>query len=287
MTVEKATATIEAGPVTFQVKYVDQDGRRDDETRQPEQGVSLRVIGEVDGAEVQCLRFDCFDSEPHYHYGPEGENERIKIDKVTAGNPLGWALGQLRSRLPEMLERAGYEDLASAARDEAAAAATASKLDEVEAAARETAQKWRRTVTHNGSAELADIDGAEVIEAGNIRFGLEFRELPQIEARGMAIHVLSDVAGQEIELLAFDCFDKNAHYHYGPRNRDMRHYFDRTIIPDPLRWVLDRFKEGKLPQMIEAAGYPSIAAEVDTGMIASLLEQTIEPRALAIRDAMT
>ncbi len=282
MTVEKATATIEAGAISFQVKYVDQDGRRNDGTRQPEQGVSLQVLGEVDGAKVQCLRFDCFDREPHYIYGPEGVNERVTIDKVTAGNPLGWAIGQLRSHLPEMLQRAGYETLAAAANDEDITA----KLNEVEAAARATAQKWRRTVTHNGSAELAEIEGAEVIEAGNIRFGLEFRELPQIEARGMAIHVLSDVAGQEIELLAFDCFDKNAHYHYGPRNRDMRHYFDRTVIPDPLRWVLDRFKEGKLPQMIEAAGYPSIAAEVDTTMVAHLLENEIEPRALAIREAM-
>jgi hypothetical protein len=38
----------------------------------------------------------------------------------------------------------------------------------------------------------------------------------------MAIHVLSDMAGQEIELLAFDCFRMNPHYHYGPRNRNER-----------------------------------------------------------------
>ena len=47
--------------------------------------------------------------------------------------------------------------------------------------------------------------GEPVFEAGNVRFGLEYRNLSV--GQGMAIHVLSDVAGQEIELLAFDCFD--------------------------------------------------------------------------------
>lgn len=284
MSVEKATATVEAGPVTFRVKYVDQDGRRKDDTHQPDQGASIEVLSRVDGDEVQVLRFDCFDRDPQYHYGPAAANEIVKMDKVTAGNPVGWTLTQLRSRLPEMLERAGYPELASSVRNDEDSS-LASGLDEVEIVARDTSQKWRRTVTHNGSAQLAEIEDAVVIEAGNIRFGLEFRELPQIEARGMAIHVLSDVAGQEIELLAFDCFDKNAHYHYGPRNKDMRHYFDRSIVPDPLRWALDQFKEGKLPKMIEAAGYPSIAAEVDTTLIGRLLEAEIEPKALAIREA--
>lgn len=283
MSVEKTTATIDGGTVKFSVQYVDQDGRRDLHTRQPEQGVSIRVHGEVGGADAQLLRFDCFDQDPHYHYGPEKENERLSLDQTAAGNPIGWTLQQLRSRLPDMVRRSGYDDVAKALSENQAAAIAA--VDEVETVARQTALKWRRTVTHNGSAELAEIPGSEVIEVGNIRFGLEFRELPSIKARGMAIHVLSDVAGQEIELLAFDCFDRNAHYHYGPRNRDLRHYWDTTVVPDPLRWVLDRFKEGKLPKMIERAGYPSIAAELDTSLLAATVENEIEPRALAIRAA--
>ena len=41
-------------------------------------------------------------------------------------------------------------------------------------------------------------------EAGNIRFGLELR--PVGSDGGMSIDVLGDVAGQEIELMPFDCF---------------------------------------------------------------------------------
>ena len=287
MAVEKSTATVAAGAVTFTVRYVDQDGRRGPETRQPQQGVSLQVLSEIDGTQVQLLRFDCFDRNPHYHYGPEKDNDRVLLDTTAAGNPIGWTLAQLRTCLPEMVGRAGYPDVADTLGDEETAAEVMAKLDEVGLAARETALKWRRTVTHNGSAQLREIPGSAVIEAGNIRFGLEFRELPRINARGMAIHVLSDVAGQEIELLAFDCFDSNPHYHYGPRNKDIRHYWDTTIVPDPLRWTLDRFQEGKLPKMIEWAGYPSIAAELDTGLIATKLKQEIEPKALALRAANT
>jgi hypothetical protein len=65
-------------------------------------------------------------------------------------------------------------------------------VDEVAAIAHDMAQKGRHTVTHNR--------GTEVIEAGAIRFGLEVRQVGQ--DGGMAIHVLSDAAGQEIELLA-------------------------------------------------------------------------------------
>lgn len=287
MTVEKSTATIDAGAVQFSVRYVDQDGRRGSQTRQPDQGVSIQVLGSVGGEQTQLLRFDCFDRSPHYHYDPNNGNERVLIDKTASGNPIGWTLEQLRQRLPAMLTRAGFDELADTLGDGEHTAGMAAKLDEVESAARDTALKWRRTVTHNGSAQLLEIPGCEVIEAGNIRFGLEFRKLPGMNACGVAIHVLSDVAGQEIEILAFDCFDKNSHYHYGPRNKDLRHYWDTTVVPDPLRWVLDRFREGRLPSMIEWAGYPSIAAELDTNLIATKLAKDIEPKALALRASNT
>src|SRR5262245_59055702 len=174
-----------------------------------DQGVCIHVMGTANGVMRELLRFDCFDQLPHYHYAPLDRNERIFLDKTTAGNPLGWTLKQLRNRLPEMLERAGYDDVVSSLdRD-----LVASKMDEVEETARTIAQTQRRYVIHKR--------GDPVIEAGNVRFGLEYRHVG--EDRGLTIHVLSDVAGQEIELLAFDCFEKAPHYHYGPRNQDVRY----------------------------------------------------------------
>jgi hypothetical protein len=253
---------IDAGAVTFALQY---------RALMPDQGVSLQVMGEVDGKEAELLRFDCFDQRPHYHYDPEHKNERHDMDKTTAGNPVGWTLKQLRTRLPAMLTKAGYEEVAQ----RLDCPLVLKQLDQVEEAARYIAQTQRRTVTHNR--------GDVVIEAGNIRFGLEFRELRN--DRGMAIHVLSDVAGQEIELLAFDCFERGPHYHYGPRNQDVRIYWDMTLVPDPLQWTLEQFKTGKLPSMITRAGYPSIAGSLDTELIACKLEREVEPKALAIRAA--
>ena len=260
---------VDAGVVKFAVRY--RQEIMDD------QGVGVQVLSDMDGREVELLRFDCFDQNPHYHYGPEKNNERIHMDQTTAGNPVGWTFKQLRTNLPEMLRRAGYEDVAGKLDNYQQATLVATKLSEAETAARQAAVMDRRTVTHNR--------GDEIIEAGNIRFGLEFRELEIINDRGMAIHVLSDVAGQEIELLAFDCFERAPHYHYGPRNKDIRLYWDMTAVPDTLRWTLDQFNEGKLPAMVGRAGYPGIVAEMDPSLILSTVANEVEPRALAIREA--
>ena len=68
----------------------------------------------------------------------------------------------------------------------------------------------RSTVVHDR--------GDVIIEAGSVKFGVEFRELGS--DRGVAIHVLGDEAGHEVELLTFDCFETAPHYHYGPYGQE-------------------------------------------------------------------
>ena len=75
------------------------------------------------------------------------------------------------------------------------------------------------------------------------------------------------VSGEEIELLAFDCFRVNPHYHYGPRAKNERIFWDKTSVPDTLKWTLEQFSEGKLPAMVARAGYPGIVAEMDRDLI--------------------
>jgi hypothetical protein len=192
------------------------------------------------------------------------------LDPTVTGNPLRWAMSQLRWRLPAMLERAGHEDFAR----QIDLLQLISALDEVEAKASDMAIHKRRTVRHNR--------GTDVIEAGNIRFGLEKRAVGQ--DGGMAIHVLGDIAGQEVELLAFDCFRVYPHYHYGPMYKNERIYLDKTVVPDPLKWALDQFKTGRLPAMLTRAGYPTVAAALDEGLVASKLPE-VEARAHALLQA--
>ncbi len=252
------TKVIEYGLLKFSISHSD---------LMDDQGVTIRIYGPIGGIEKQLLRFDCFDHRPHYHYDPDGRNEMHFIDLTTAGNPLGFAINNLRTKLPVLLENAGATSLVNGLSNEDGKKI----LDEVETFARELAISGRRTVTHNR--------GDTVIGVGNIKFGLEYRNL--VSDGGMAIHVLGDVAGQEIELLAFDCFKNNPHYHYGPRNKNIRIYWDKTMVPNTLDWTFKQFKFRRLGEMINRAGYPGIASELDEDLIAEKLP-AIEKEAWSI-----
>ena len=268
---------IEAGAVTFALhhRYLDggaphTQGAGGRGNSNPTQGVCIQVAGNIGGRETELLRFDCFDGDAHYHYGPEYKNERIFMDPTTGGNSIGWTIKQLRTKLPDMLKRAGYEDLAGRLDN----SLVTQKVAEVEAAAWEMSAKERNHTRHDR--------GDPVIEAGNIRFGLEMRTVGP--DGGPAIHLMADVADNEVELIAFDCFRLNPHYHYGPRNKNERIFMDTTLVDDSLEWVLDQFKGGNIPSMIERAGYPSIASAVDTDLVATKvaeLETTIKSMAKA------
>lgn len=251
---------IACGPICFALQYRYLDGGAPHRQGaggagggHADQGVCLQVVGNVNGQETELLRFDCFDNHPHYHYGPANKNVRIMLDPTVSGNPLRWTMMQLRSKLPAMLGRAGYEDIAL----QLDPSCLVETLAQVEAQASAMALQERDTVRHNR--------GTEIIDAGNIRFGLEMRTVGQ--DGGMAIHVLGDIAGQEVELLAFDCFRTYPHYHYGPMSKNERIFWDTTLVPDPFAWTLGQFKAGKLPAMLTRAGYPTVAAALDEALI--------------------
>ena len=263
-----------ADPLTFVVRHQLWDANVEDHS---DQGVSIDVAADVDGREISLLRFNCFDIERGYVYGPEnpalstpgrvggGMGVHCRMDPVVDGNPITWTIRILGQKLPAMIERAGYKDIAAATN----VAAVRRILPEVDACARETFVTKRNTVKHNR--------GTDMFEAGNIRFGLEMRRQRNGDG-GLALHVLGDVGGskgksyvEETELLAFDCFWKDAHYHYGPRNKNHRTNWDLTIVDDPLEWTFEQIENRKLAAMIERAGYPGIAADLDDEKIASVL----------------
>lgn len=262
MVQQKGRAKFDAGTVGFIVQHELWDGNVQDHS---DQGVAILVTGEVNGKETTLLRFNCFDIEKSYIYGPEGKNKAFRMDHTTDGNPIGWSVKTIRNMLPAMLTEAGYEDIAAKVDSKAVNGV----LDEVESTARESYMVNRNTVKHNR--------GTDVFEAGNIRFGLEMRRQTSGDG-GLAIHVMADLAGtpgrhyaEETELLAFDCFWDAPHYHYGPRNKNHRIFFDKTLVPDPLTWTLDNFKNKKLAAMIERAGYPGVAADLDLDLIESMI----------------
>ena len=86
-------------------------------------GPSMRVMGEVEGEQVQLLRFDMFEKRPHYHYAPDGENTEFTLDPLTHDDGIGWVVTQLRDKLPALIKKAGYDTLAESVDHEAVAAA--------------------------------------------------------------------------------------------------------------------------------------------------------------------
>ena len=269
---QKGKARVSAGRVSFVVQHELWDGNIQDHT---DQGVAISVVAEDGGKETILLRFNCFDIERSYIYGPDEKNAKFRMDSTVDGNPVGWTIKQLRTMLPEMLREAGYLEIAN----EIDGKAVADCLGEVDRIAREKFIVERNTVKHNR--------GTDIFEAGNIRFGLENRLLASGDG-GVAIHVLADLAGtpgrvftEETEILAFDCFWDGPHYHYGPRNKNHRIYWDKTLVPNPLEWCLEQFKAGKLADMIERAGYPGVAADLDQDLIASVIPE-METRARAM-----
>jgi hypothetical protein len=278
----QASPKFTAGPLGFVVKHELWDGNIHDHA---DQGVSIDVTADIAGKETALLRFNCFDQERSYVYGPENPDleivgpmmlgplprsrdsmgQRYRMDPIADGNPIGWTIRTLEKKLPKMLERAGYPQIAATADF----AEVNRILPEVEACAREFFAAKRNTVKHNR--------GTHIFEVGNIRFGLEMRRLP-IGDGGLAVHVLADIGGtkensyvEETEILAFDCFWDGPHYHYGPRNKNHRVYWDTTLVEDPLGWVFEQIENRKLGAMIERAGYPGVAADLDLDKIAAML----------------
>ncbi len=263
-----------AGPLTLIVRHQLWDANVEDHS---DQGVSIEVAAEAGGKSTVLLRFNCFDLERGYVYGPEnpelstpgrvggGMGVHCRMDPIIDGNPIGWTVRTLGKKLPQMVARAGYPEIA----DSIDMHAVHAVLPDVEACAREMFVAKRNTVKHNR--------GTDMFEAGNIRFGLEMRRQRNGDG-GLALHVLGDVGGskgktyvEETELLAFDCFWKDAHYHYGPRNKNHRTNWDLTVIDDPLDWTFEVIEARKLGPMIERAGYPGIAADLDLDKIASVV----------------
>ena len=166
--VESQTEYFEAGAVTFGVEYrllddaiaaaSDVESARGQKSARgsdnrgsiDDRGVSLHVFGSAaEGEELlEHLRFDCFEEDPHYHYvsWEHESNEMLHIDPVADGDPLTWALERIRTRLPQMLERAG-----------AAALAARVDLRQVEEAlAKVSEAAWRARYHHDEEAVRRD-----------------------------------------------------------------------------------------------------------------------------------
>ncbi len=117
--------TITAGDLEFFVENRMQGSGEDG-------GPTMRVNAIVGANRVELLRIDMFRVQPHYHYDPRGKNLQYLLDPLTIDDGIGWAIGLISKKLPQMLAKAGYHELASQ-----------SNLDSAAKALPEVERRWR------------------------------------------------------------------------------------------------------------------------------------------------
>jgi len=231
--------TIGVGELRFNVRYSN--------TRTGDRGPSLRIYGDVEGKPVQLLRFDCFENQPHFHYDPEGKNNQLRMDKANVSDPITWSMDYLRGNFTSLVRIAGYSALAEQLDEGALTAA----LPTVEKALRDTIP--------------SDMPG---LQASGLCFAVEYRNTRT--DRGPSLQVLGDVDGKRVQLLRFDCFEHEPHFHYDPQGKNNRIFMNTTRVSDPIAWSMD-YLRGNFASLIRIAGYSGLADRLDEAALTAAL----------------
>jgi hypothetical protein len=233
--------TIGIGGLGFNVRYA--------QTRTGDRGPSLLIIGDVDGKHVQLMRFDCFENQPHFHYDPEGKNNQLRMDKAHVTDPIQWSMDYLRGNVASLVRIAGYSRLAEQLDEEVLAAA----LPTVEKALRDS---------------IPAAMSASALQASDLCFEVEYRNTRT--DRGPSLQVLGEVDGKRVQLLRFDCFDNEPHFHYDPQGKNNRIFLNKTRVSDPIAWSMD-YLRGNFASLIRIAGYGSLADRLNEEALAAAL----------------
>lgn len=89
---------------------------------------------------------------------------------------------------------------------------------------------------------------------------------------GPSVRVYGEAAGENIQLLRFDCFRNEPHYHYDPSGKNEHLHLDKASVPDPIAWTIEKLGND-LAAMIRTAGYRDIAYRVDQAAVARVLPE--------------
>ena len=96
------------------------------------------------------------------------------------------------------------------------------------------------------------------LELGGLRFAVARREVG--EDGGTSIEVYGEVNGAPAQLLRFDCFRQEPHYHLGGAPGQLE--LDPADGSDGVAFALRCTRE-RLPEMIRAAGFAELASRLD------------------------
>ena len=98
------------------------------------------------------------------------------------------------------------------------------------------------------------------LEIGGVVLAIDFRRTG--DDRGPSVRVFGEMDGERVQLLRFDCFDDDPHYHYAPTGLNRMFHLDPLTMGCPVAFTLDQVGRNTRA-MIAAAGFESFAEGVD------------------------
>ena len=110
----------------------------------------------------------------------------------------------------------------------------------------------------------------KVFQVGGIELHVDDRNFGS--DGGPSVRVYGEADGENIQLLRFDCFRKDPHYHYDPSGKNDQRHLDKASVPDSVAWTIEQLREN-LVEMIHTAGYNSVADNVDQAAVAKVLPE--------------
>ena len=99
--------------------------------------------------------------------------------------------------------------------------------------------------------------------------------------RGPSLRIFGDVDGTPVQLLRFDCFEHEPHFHYDPDGKNNLLRMDKANVSDPIAWSMD-YLRGNFTSLVRIAGYSALAEQLDEGALTAALP-TVEQ---ALRDTI-
>lgn len=108
------------------------------------------------------------------------------------------------------------------------------------------------------------------VELGGVTFRIEYRSTGA--DRGPAIRVFGDIEGQAVQVLRFDCFEDDPHFHYDPTGKNILFHLDPLTMGDALEFSLRQIG-GVLKAMIAKAGFTPFAESIDESSVRSGLDR--------------
>jgi hypothetical protein len=122
--------------------------------------------------------------------------------------------------------------------------------------------------------EMAEDHPSTVLDIGGLRFDVSLRE------PGATLRVLGEQGDEWVEMLRFDDFVEQPHYHVpaaGPATM-----FDRSL-GDPLAWYVAQIRD-HLAERLDEAGFQSVLASIDLDEVSQHADEVSEAMTVLVPD---